>query len=1615
MKNKTLTILLIMLFASGSLLAQQSQVEGRLPNPPASHSTDIGPILYDQMSNPSTGFIASTEFTDAASLANSSEAADDFRVPAGETWNIGTIAVVGSFWYNAPGGAHELNIYVYADDNGMPGTVIHTYEGITNFEKTETQNGSYVETYFEIPFSPAISLGSGKYWLACQLVGDNGVTGQWGWIQESNTPQVEDEWHWRNPDDGMGTGFTTWTPASSVLWFGGYYDLSFALYDVPFNDDLAAISLTDPQSSSVLTSAETIVMEIKNEGSQVQTGFDVSYAIDGGTPVVENVGSFTINSEETLTYSFATTADLSATGAYDIELSVDLSGDQHPANDMVTGQVVNWGTVYVMEDGVDITTCEGTFTDPGGLGVNFGQNDFAVMTIYPGNPTDKVRLDFIEFDVYWSDFMIYDGEDTDAPLIGTWESTDSPGQVTALNPAGALTIYFEAPGWADGYGWAALISCHTLPDDDFMVTDFSRSTYAVFTGRDFTFSATVRNIGNLTQSKDVTFYVGGTAVGTVNTGMINTAEYATVELYTEILTAGETITEATIPADGGDNPANNSMDMTFEVYPEGSFVEFFEEPNFPPDFWDTDTWYKQEGSDYSFDGEGSAQVYTPPGQFDTLWSPQLTINTGDSILFWARTQMWWPATLRMVWKDANTGVVTMLEEHALNTSTYTDYKIDVSAAAGNNYIGFVSWLNDPWSWGAQPNLDHVIGLGPTMYFVDNDLTALTLQGNVTPAVNEVAEFDVAVRNIGMLDQNAGSYTVKLMMVDPAGDIELDSKNGQAIEHMEILTYNMDYTFQASGNYDIYAKVVFGPDQNPDNNETIIQHLNVQVSGTVQVKIGEGEELGYWMPLYTSTNYSLTETIYDETDIGVTGAITGIKYYYVNDNLEDVLDIPIMVWIGGTTQNVTTGGWVPSTDLIKVYEDTVNFYLGEHEIYIPFDAPFTYDGGNVMLMVYKGITASGGWVPVVNFRQTASSDTVSIWSTAYNPPIDPANPDTTAWPNYDNYYPNTTFFVNTAGYGELAGIVYDEDNQPFEGVTVAVDNYAISTTTDEDGNYFFNEILGVTQSVTASMFAYEDNTQSIDVQSGIINYLDFNMELKPRVPVTGTVVGNDDPQHYLENALVTLTGYFAFQTATDENGDFALPSVYGNETYTITITMNGYETYIDENVVVVDQALDLGTIEMIELLSIPFAVIGEEDLEEVNISWSVPNTGVEETYEYEVEANNGYANEPNEHVWLGNIYETTDIGTIVTVDIYWRDYLTFSDYVTLDILDADGNVVMSSEPFMTVKDAWLTVDIPDVTFDGTFYAMVHWENNAGSTDFLSIEETDDPAYKGHAKIKYPGQDIEPLENYTGLKGTFEIAVNTINRVDGRNANKGGRYIDSYNIYKGVLSDVSNANTWEALNTAPLTDTVFVDSDWPPTQVDDFVYAIKTIYTTGESVMSFSNVVNNFPPEFVSEPVTQAVVSVEYEYNVEVEDLNEEDNIIITADEMPEWLTLVDNGDGTALLSGTPTEIGQYDVTLRASDGQFDDTQSFVIDCIPVGLEELSDGSIKVYPNPAQHTLFIQFNGVADARIIDVFGKKVIETKLENQVNQLNIQELNPGIYFLQIMQAETIETHKFIKK
>ncbi len=88
--------------------------------------------------------------------------------------------------------------------------------------------------------------------------------------------------------------------------------------------------------------------------------------------------------------------------------------------------------------------------------------------------------------------------------------------------------------------------------------------------------------------------------------------------------------------------------------------------------------------------------------------------------------------------------------------------------------------------------------------------------------------------------------------------------------------------------------------------------------------------------------------------------------------------------------------------------------------------------------------------------------------------------------------------------------------------------------------------------------------------------------------------------------------------------------------------------------------------------------------------------------------------------------------------------------------------------------------------------------------------------------------------------------------------------------------------------------------------------------------------NNSPYFISTANTSANQNVSYSYNIVTADVDGTP-LFISAPTLPTWLTLVDNGDGTAVLSGTPTvtEVGSYAVVLEVTDGLATTQQDFTI--------------------------------------------------------------------------------------
>ena len=149
--------------------------------------------LYDQTSGASVTATNSQNF-EPANAAFNDFTADDFVVPANTTWSLSEIDVLGQY-FNGTGPATSVNVFLYNDNAGLPGTQIAAYTSIVPTGGTSSPN-------FNIPI-PATSLTAGTYWVSVQANESFTPNGEWGWVDRS--PTANNGAAWSNPGNGFAT------------------------------------------------------------------------------------------------------------------------------------------------------------------------------------------------------------------------------------------------------------------------------------------------------------------------------------------------------------------------------------------------------------------------------------------------------------------------------------------------------------------------------------------------------------------------------------------------------------------------------------------------------------------------------------------------------------------------------------------------------------------------------------------------------------------------------------------------------------------------------------------------------------------------------------------------------------------------------------------------------------------------------------------------------------------------------------------------------------------------------------------------------------------------------------------------------------------------------------------------------------------------------------------------------------------------------------------------------------------------------------------------------------------------------------------------------------------
>ncbi|MFY0644096.1 MAG: T9SS type A sorting domain-containing protein [Bacteroidia bacterium] len=85
---------------------------------------------------------------------------------------------------------------------------------------------------------------------------------------------------------------------------------------------------------------------------------------------------------------------------------------------------------------------------------------------------------------------------------------------------------------------------------------------------------------------------------------------------------------------------------------------------------------------------------------------------------------------------------------------------------------------------------------------------------------------------------------------------------------------------------------------------------------------------------------------------------------------------------------------------------------------------------------------------------------------------------------------------------------------------------------------------------------------------------------------------------------------------------------------------------------------------------------------------------------------------------------------------------------------------------------------------------------------------------------------------------------------------------------------------------------------------------------------------------------------------------------------------------------------------------------LLDKVTAYREKRYETNFELYPNPATHVLNIQVDDMPERiQVVSLSGASVIEI---SGLNQIDVSGLQSGIYFVQLVYANHIETKKFVK-
>jgi hypothetical protein len=179
----------------------------------------------------------------------------------------------------------------------------------------------------------------------------------------------------------------------------------------------------------------------------------------------------------------------------------------------------------------------------------------------------------------------------------------------------------------------------------------------------------------------------------------------------------------------------------------------------------------------------------------------------------------------------------------------------------------------------------------------------------------------------------------------------------------------------------------------------------------------------------------------------------------------------------------------------------------------------------------------------------------------------------------------------------------------------------------------------------------------------------------------------------------------------------------------------------------------------------------------------------------------------------------------------------------------------------------------------------------------------------------------------------------------------------------------------------------------------------------------------PPVFTTYPDTFACKSpFVYEYTAHVTDAGGA-TCSFTLVQSPNWLTLVDNNNNSATLTGTAptTATGQsFLIEIEADNGTSKNQQWYVLDVLNTdtcwyyfGKNPVFMDSVSIFPNPANDVINISNAVNSDVSIYSISGKIISSFHIAEAYANIGMSGFDNGVYLVRVIRDDISTIQKII--